>query len=244
MDQVINLQDLREEVNYALIWGTLGFLAFWFTGQSPQLLRYFINRFGQHAGQAAQVYLKRLVGIIGFGLLPGIILVSDAEMDWADYGVVPHITPVEWYWMAGLGALVIFMTSRSTRQADNLRQYPEIRQLPWNTRLLVWSALSWVGYLIAYELYFRGFLLFSCTRAFNPATAVVVNTVIYSLVHVPKGAKEGIGAIPLGILLCYITLDTGSIIVPVVVHIILALSNEWFSLKYRLEATTTLDKQQ
>ena len=61
--------------------------------------------------------------------------------------------------------------------------------------------------------------------------AIILNVAIYALVHVPKGIKEAVGAIPLGILLCIITLQTGSIIVALAVHIIMALGNEWFSLK-------------
>ena len=51
--------------------------------------------------------------------------------------------------------------------------------------------------------------------------------------HVPKGAKEGIGAIPLGLLLCMITFRTETIWVAMIVHFVLSLANEWYSLKYR-----------
>jgi len=51
------------------------------------------------------------------------------------------------------------------------------------------------------------------------------------LIHVPKGLRESVGAIPLGILLCYISLSTGSILAAILVHVIMALTNEWASLK-------------
>ncbi|MFN8134788.1 MAG: CPBP family intramembrane glutamic endopeptidase [Bacteroidales bacterium] len=57
--------------------------------------------------------------------------------------------------------------------------------------------------------------------------AIALNTAIYMLVHIPKGIKETLGAIPLGVLLCYLTVQTGSIWIAVMVHIVMALSNEW-----------------
>jgi membrane protease YdiL (CAAX protease family) len=232
------------EADVAIILTTAGFIIFWFTGKSNQLLQSLIERYGTARGQCLHIYLKRFVGILCFGLIPALVLLNTAffswpdsslqRFSWADYGVAATFSSESFYWTLGLSALLIFLTSRSALQPNNLAQYPEIRVLPWSRNLLIWSALSWIGYLIAYELLFRGFLLFSCVRAFGAISAVVINAAIYALVHVPKGAKEGIGAIPLGLLLCYITLETETIWVAVLVHIVLALSNEWFSLKYRL----------
>ena len=64
---------------------------------------------------------------------------------------------------------------------------------------------------------------------------MVISTIIYSLVHIPKNTREGIGAMPLGILLCLITFQTGTIWVAVIVHRVMALANEWFSLKHHPE---------
>ncbi|MBK8969186.1 MAG: CPBP family intramembrane metalloprotease [Lewinellaceae bacterium] len=222
------------EADYAIALTTIGFIIFWFTGQSERLLQRLIGKYGAENGQARFIYLKRVVGMLCFGLIPALVLLTGQPFTWADYGVAAKFPPAFFYWTISLSAVVIFMTSRSARQPDNLAHYPEIRRLPWSRSTLIWSALSWVGYLIAYELLFRGFLLFSCVRAYGETSAIVINTAIYALVHVPKGPKEGIGAIPLGILLCFITLQTETIWVAVLVHVVLALSNEWFSLKYRL----------
>jgi len=221
------------EAIWAIILVTLGFIIFWFTGKSAYLLRKQVELYGPERGQARHIFIKRIVGMLFFGLIPAIFLFSNFDRTWADYGVALKFSPVVWYWTLGLSAVLIFMTSRSTRTPDNLEQYPEIRTTFWSRRLLIWSALSWMGYLVAYELMFRGFLLFSCARAFGAWPAIVINTAIYALVHVPKSAKEGIGAIPLGLLLCLITLETQTIWVALLVHWVLSLANEWFSLKYQ-----------
>jgi len=39
--------------------------------------------------------------------------------------------------------------------------------------------------------------------------AIIINTILYSATHFYKGVQEVIGAIPLGIVLCLLTIDTG-----------------------------------
>lgn len=222
-----------EEANLIIILVTIGFILFWFTGKSARLLENQVGKYGPERGQERHVFIKRLVGIVSFGLFPALVLIGYQGMRWSDYGIKPQFGASEFFWIAGLSVVIILMTSRSTRAADNLEQYPEIRTQIWSKKLLIWSALSWMGYLVAYELMFRGFLLFSCVRAFGVWPAIIINTSIYALVHVPKNAKEGIGAIPLGLLLCVITLKTGNLWVALVVHWVLSLANEWFSLKHQ-----------
>jgi membrane protease YdiL (CAAX protease family) len=76
---------------------------------------------------------------------------------------------------------------------------------------------------------FRGLLFFSFIRFIGNLPAIVVNVFIYALVHIHKGFKETLASIPFGIILCLMTLSTGSIWAAFIVHIILALSNEWIS---------------
>ena len=222
------------EANYAIIMITVGFILFWFSGQSTGLLRWLSQRYGADRGQAIQVFSKRIIGMIVFGLIPTWVLVFNGDRTWSDYGMAVFFPPAVWYWTFGLSALFIFMNSRATQKPDHLAQYPEIRTPIWSRSLVAWSALSWVGYLFAYELMFRGFLLFACARAFGAWPAIIINTAIYALVHVPKSANEGIGAIPLGLLLCIITFQTQTIWVALFVHWVLAISNEWFSLQNQL----------
>ncbi|RME04338.1 MAG: CPBP family intramembrane metalloprotease, partial [Bacteroidetes bacterium] len=102
----------------------------------------------------------------------------------------------------------------------------------WPRSVVVASAVTWVLYLLAYEFMFRGWLFFTCLDAMGPELAIVVNVSLYALVHVPKGFNETVGAIPLGALLCWLTMQTGTIWIAFLVHSIMALSNEWFSMYY------------
>ena len=116
------------------------------------------------------------------------------------------------------------------KNSDNIKLYPQIREKKWTIKLVIISALGWILYLFAYEFMLRGFLLFSCFYAFGIWPAIIINIGIYSLVHVSKGMKEAIGAIPLGLILCLLTLKSGSIFTAFIIHITMALSNEWLTL--------------
>ena len=117
--------------------------------------------------------------------------------------------------------------------------YPQIRTpLPWGRGLLFSSAMTLVLYTLAYEIMFRGYLLFSCEKEMGAVLAIVINTSIYALVHIPKGWKETVGAFPMGIVLCWLTLETGNIWIAVIVHIALALSSEWLSIYFHLNKST------
>lgn len=93
------------------------------------------------------------------------------------------------------------------------------------------NAFTWIAYLFGYELMFRGLLLFTTVEFMGAWPAIILNTALYALVHIPKNLEETIGAVPLGLLLCLITLSTGTFWVAFGVHVCLALSNFFFSLR-------------
>jgi membrane protease YdiL (CAAX protease family) len=107
-------------------------------------------------------------------------------------------------------------------------------------KLLIISSLGWIVYLLAYEFLFRGFLLFTCIQSFGIWPAIIINILIYSFAHIPQGLKETAGAIPFGLILCYITILSGTIWPAFILHAVLAISNEWFSIYNNTEITIIL----
>lgn len=211
---------------------TLGFIAFWSVVTSRKIIPRLAGRFGTEQAQELKIYVQRLVGIFGFGIIPAFIFFTLLDCAPSDFGLSAQWTSSDFWWSLGLSALATLLSYLGASKPESLEMYPEIRRSVWGFRTLALSALSWTAYLFAYELTFRGFLLFSCYHAFGTGTAIAINTSIYALAHVPKRMTEGIGAIVLGIVLCSITLQTGTIWVAVLVHTVLSLSNEWFSLRF------------
>lgn len=225
----------------ALLMG--GFLCWFYFSHSSWLKGRLERRFGPEQGQVYKVLLRRVLGFALFGLLPALVLFATQPYGWADYGVSAVFSAEAAYWALGLSTLLALGASFSARHPENLAAYPEIRLAQWRRKDLSLSLLSWALYMIGYEFAFRGYLLFASARAFGPWPAIAISTVLYSLAHLPKNRRETIGAIPLGILLCIITFRTGSILVPIIVHTVMALSNNWFSLKHHPEMSLVVSRK-
>lgn len=222
---------LHSEAALAIALVTVGFIVFWAVATNTLVVPWLTGRLGEDQAQEGKIYLQRFVGICCYGIVPALVFFAGTGRRGPDFGLAWQWTLPDSRWTLGLSAVAVFLSYLGARKPESLAMYPEIRRPVWGQRTLIFSALSWAAYLFAYELTFRGFLLFSCERAFGAGAAIAVNTAIYALVHVPKRMTEGVGAIVLGLVLCFVTLQTGTIWVAFLVHVALALSNEWFSLR-------------
>lgn len=180
-------------------------------------------------GKPMSVLNQRLWGFFILGCLPLAIILLSGTKDLGYFGLNPPKME-SYFWAIVLSLIIIPMNYFIAGTKGNLKMYPQIREVEWPVGLIVQSAVSWILYLFSYEFLFRGFLFFASLPVLGLPWTIVLNTIIYALVHLPKGYREIIGSVPLGILLCYLTFITGSIWVAVFSHIVLALSSEWFSI--------------
>lgn len=175
------------------------------------------------------VLLQRLSGITIYGILPAFLFILLAEGGNLSY-YTGKLSLQTFYWLVPAAGLLILVSYLNAGSESNFALYPEIRNREWNISLLFLSALSWIVYLLAYEFAFRGLLFIPAYNLFGFWPAVILNTGIYSLVHVPKSLNEGVGAVFLGFVLCLLVVKTGSFWIAFFAHVVLALSNEWFSI--------------
>lgn len=179
-------------------------------------------------GSPIQVLFHRVAGVLFFGFFPFIILILSGQ-DYSKFGMAPPKF-VSYLYVLFLSIIILPVNYFNARTSANLQMYPQIRKEVWSLPLISVSAIAWAGYLIAYEFMVRGYLLYSTIPLTGVWPAIIINTIIYSLIHVHKGVKEMIASVPLGIVLCYLTYSTGNIWTAVFTHILMALSNEWFSI--------------
>jgi membrane protease YdiL (CAAX protease family) len=210
----------------ALAVASAGFVCYYFL----PVAKFVQSWFRPEKQETMVVLFQRLLGFIIFGILPVVIIQFPEGADISQFGIKCPVGAT-WYWTAFLSVLVVVMNLLNASRPANLAMYPQVRKKEWSVKLFVASALTWILYLIGYEFLFRGFLLFAALPVMGLWPAIALNTAIYMLVHLPKGIKETLGAIPLGVILCYLTVQTGSIWIAVLVHIVMALSNEWLSLR-------------
>jgi len=210
----------------AIIVSLFGFLFYYFLSENGVLEKWLKSK----KGEVLDVLFRRLLGVLLYGCLPLSILLIFRTNDLANFGFnTPK--PETFLWTILLSIVILPLSYYNSLNSDNLKIYPQIRSTNWTFSLLGMSAVSWMGYLFAYEFLFRGFLFFSSIPLMGLWPSILLNTLIYALVHIPKGYKETLGAIPFGILLCYLTYKTNSIWIAVFAHIIMALSSEWFSIR-------------
>jgi len=80
-------------------------------------------------------------------------------------------------------------------------------------------------FLIAYECFFRGVLLFTMMENTGLFMAVFINIILYVAVHW-FDKKERIGSVPMGLTLCLVTILSRSVWPAIIIHLSLALGHE------------------
>ena len=86
------------------------------------------------------------------------------------------------------------------------------------------------SFLICYEWFFRGCILYSCMHLFGTIPAVIINLMLYALIHSFNGKKEMYGSVPFGLILCVFTLWYQSVWPAILLHLLLSSSHEFFLL--------------
>ena len=228
---MIEFKEIEQSFYLAVLAVILGLFVYFYFYASGFYKKKFIQRIGDEKTKVNYILFERFIGFIFFGVIPLLFVIFILDSDISAFGISSENFLQSLYWTIGLSPILILLSYLNAKKKDNLLEYPQIRTTIWNKKLLIISAVSWVLYLLAYEFMFRGFLLFISERNFGLWPAIILNVAVYSWAHIPKGHKETIGAIPFGLVLCLITLQTGTIWVAFMAHVILALSNEWFSLK-------------
>lgn len=217
----------------ALACFTVFFLTYLALLVSVPLERRLLDRYGAEEGQTRHVlWANKWSGFLLLGLLPALVIVFFLRLPLSDFGAGPVTHQATYTWMAGFGGFVLVVNWLQARRPAHYGVYPLIRRARWTPALLFSSLLASSAFIVAYEFLFRGFLLFACVPLMGAYIAVAVNVLVYALAHVHKGMGETLGSVPLGILLCWITLSTGTIWAVVVIHLALTLSADVFALYY------------
>lgn len=214
------------------------FICYWFIAQSNKIKAIFYRKYDSDTASAKHIFFTKCVGFLGMGIIPLLMCVlCIEESTFADYGLtfIPQKFFFTISWTFGLCILVIPFAYFSAKKPKNLLNYPQIRVKNWTRKIFYINLLGWLIYLFGYELLFRGILLFPLAKTMGIWPAITINVALYSATHIPKGLAETIGAIPLGLVLCLLTLASGMIWIACIVHVALAWTNSLTALNYHPE---------
>lgn len=233
---------LLQDEMIALIVYCLMYLTYYFCSDFP-FIKQFRSRFHEtEAHFEASVYLRRTLGFILLGIIPFGVALVFFDHPITDYGVGLPQGKYALLWL--FIPLIIFVGGSFLRAAKAIdtSYYPEVRVQTWTRRRMGVNAGFWAIYLLGYEFAIRGFLFFSTLYAFGLWPAIIINSVVYSLIHIFKGHKEAYGAFFLGILFCLITYYTHSMWIAFMIHVALAVINDIKAVKAsRMEAQAQND---
>ena len=206
----------------------MGFTTFWFVSKATKM----------NDGSVKNVLFSKCLGLFTMGIVPATIaLTLMPQYTLADYGLTyrSDTTMISLVAILILAALTMPLAFLSAKKPSHQVNYPQIREKNWTLSLFLKNSLGWSAYLLGYEFLFRGILLFPLVDALGVWPAVAINTAMYSATHIPKGLDETIGAAFLGVVLCLITLMTGTLWVAIVVHVTMALTNSVSSIYHNPE---------
>ncbi len=214
------------------------FIIYWFTANSKKIKDRFYSSNSFDVASVKHIFFTKYFGFFSMGVAPIIIcLIFLPDYSITDYGLtfIPQTTFFSIVWIIGLCALVIPLVYLSAKKPRNLVNYPQIRAKIWTKKTVFINAFGWAIYLFGYEFLFRGVLLFPLVDSIGVWPAIAVNIALYSATHIPKGLDETVGAIPLGLVLCLLTLASGTIWIAFLVHVAMAWTNSFTALKFHPE---------
>lgn len=221
-----------------IILSLITFVIYWFTAKSEKVKAWFYQGRENDEATLLHISFNRIVGFVSMGVLPLVVcLIFLPDYSLADYGLTfaRETNLFSLFWIVVLGILVVPMAMISARKPENLVNYPQIRAKVWTRRTAIINIATWALYLFGYEMLFRGVLLIPLAGYAGVWIAISVNIAMYAATHIPKGLTETIGAIPLGLVLCLLTLASGTIWIAFLVHLAMALTNSFTALKHNPE---------
>ena len=223
-------------VLWPLLLSLVGYVAYWWVYYSPAIKERFLETLGGHRGVVAHTVTVKSWGFLVMAALPVWVLAQTGGWTLRTLGWAwpTNVDATLWLWWGGL---LLFSGLLSMMGAHKgFSKYPQMEVANWSWTTYAWSSFSWVMYLTGCEFMFRGYLLFPLSELWGPWPAVIVSTLLYSLSHFHKGKGELLLCLPAGVLMGWMTLQTGSMAHALFGHVVLA----WFNTAYNVSVKPEL----
>lgn len=156
------------------------------------------------------INLKHILGILLFGLI--FYLITPEYRFLINSFEIPNLNIL----LLLLGVVFISALLAFTLVKKNLKNKAKISQYSHNQG---WTYfIIRIVFLISYEFFFRGVLLFFFIENNGLILAIIISTSLYVLIHIFDSKAEILGAIPFGIVLCLFSYFTNNIWAAFIIH--------------------------
>jgi membrane protease YdiL (CAAX protease family) len=139
-------------------------------------------------------------------------------------------------------ALLLPLLILSARRPAFFAHYPEVRA-PLTGSVRLANAAAWLVFLFGYELFFRGLLVLGLAPLIGPLPAAAASLMLYVVTHLHKHPGEALGSFVMGLLFSYVALETHSLVMPVTLHLLIALTNDELASRARLRPPSSLPRR-
>lgn len=156
------------------------------------------------------INLKHILGILLFGLI--FYLITPEYRFLINSFEIPNLNIL----LLLLGVVFISALLAFTLVKKNLKNKAEISQYSHNQGWIYF--IIRIVFLISYEFFFRGVLLFFFIENNGLILAIIISTLLYVLIHIFDSKAEILGTIPFGIVLCLFSYFTNNIWAAFIIH--------------------------
>lgn len=225
------IQILHRDEILTLIIFTFAYLAYFFSYKYRWVEKLAVKHGDTEQRKEFAIHIPRFLGFLLLGAIPFLIAIMFFSKPVSDYGFTFIYGKNSF--VISLVSIAVFVLAGILRSGKGIdtSYYPQVRIPAWDRRSHAMNIVSWVLYILGYEFMLRGLMFFTCLHAFGLIPAIIINSVIYSLIHIFKGKGEAFGAFFLGIAFCLLAYYTNSFLLPFVLHVTLAIGNDLKAIK-------------
>lgn len=194
---------------------------------SPLALAHWCSPSTTTPPRVAAAWCHFLITLILLGVLPALVVKGVFRQRLHDYGLRWGLTHGTWQTLL-LFVPVFAMVGYLSASDPLLRaKFPINPQAGISAEAFALHAVTYLGYYLGWEFYFRGFMLFGLRESTGDVNAVLIQTLASSLLHIGGPASETFGAIGGGLLWGLLALRTRSIISGMLQHFTLGIALDW-----------------
>ena len=182
-------------------------------------------------GDLIQRYGQFILFFILLGILPLLYVLFVDKSNLSEFGFGLGDKNSGFKFLLLIPILIIPLMWISAQLPDVKTEYPLAKVLFQQPNLFWRYELMYIlFYYVAWEFYFRGFMLFGLAKSLGPGVAILIQTLASCLIHLGKPEGETLGAVLVGIVFGIIAWRTKSFWYGFLLHIAIGLFTDYFIL--------------
>lgn len=216
-------------VSAVILGSIIFFYLYYYLIHSDFFERYFETEDNVQNHPFKMFLFQKAAGFVLLGVVPGIIYFGLFKKPFSILGINGTALTSNLLILVALIVVIIgtmYLNHRFNPEKGTL----QVNLSEWTHKAFAYNAAGWILYLTGYEILFRGVLLDACYSSFGFWPSIAINVVIYSAIHMVNGKEQVLGALVFGAIACFFALTKGTVLIPIVMHIVLNLSSDYFSI--------------